>query len=189
MGNYFQGTVIFKLKSNLGNEIESFLKWLSSGMEESNLSDFPSFKDHEYFKKKHYDYPRFEYGVVILVEGDEWLFPYDDEIKEYGFNQSDITGKYLKISVCMKGYDNHIESFMKLIRPYIDNRAANYVGEIHDEDGLYNKRFYVDEKKLVEEIKNREYLCADCEYNSPLTLCDYYTICKRAYNMGRKDVS
>lgn len=184
MGNYYEGKLMIRLKNNLNKEVESFLMWLSDGMEKIDLSDFPLFREHVYFKKNHYEYPNFEYGIIVSEKEDEWPIPYYN-IKEYDIVQEDIIGKYLKIDICMKGYDAHMESFLDLIRPYVDETAPNYVGEIHDEDGRYNKRFYLDEKALLGEIKKREYLCAGCENNKPLTLCDYYTMCKRAYNIGK----
>jgi len=186
MGNCYQGTITIQLKDDLTKDVDDFLKWLSGGLQEKSLNDFPLFRNHEYFKKENYNYPRFEYGRIINWDDDEWLFSYDEDISQYGIKTSDITGRYLKIDINMKAYNNHMECFLELIRPYIDESAPNYIGEIHDEDGRYDKCFYANEDILLKEIKEREFLCSNCEWNHPLTLCNSYSRCKRAYDIGRE---
>lgn len=186
MGNYYQGTITIRLKNDLTKDVEDFLKWLSGGLQEKSLNDFPLFKNHEYFKKKNYNYPIFEYGKLVKWNDEECFFSYDEDIRQYNIKTSDITGRYLKININMKAYNNQMECFLELIRPYIDESAPNYIGEIHDEDGRYRKCFYTNENILLKEIKEREILCGNCEWNRPLTLCDSYSRCKRAYDIGRE---
>lgn len=144
MGNYYEGTVTIKLKKELPEDILNLLIHLNEndGIKPSN------FENEAYFQKDRWDSPKFEFGYWIIKDEETDLLPFDfynSEIKLQENNNDYIYGYYITINFCMKGYNNHMEEFLEFIRPYIHENARNYLGHIEDEDGHYNKDFFIDE--------------------------------------------
>ena len=102
-----------------------------------------------------------------------------------------------EIDFCMKGYrigtDDLGQDIYDFLKSYIDESVydmsdGGYIGRIHDEDGTYDKSFYVNYDIFNCEIEKRKYLCnADCYYHKENCLCDKYVVCKRAYQLGEQN--
>lgn len=179
MGNYYEGTLTFILRNDTPVEIINDLYKLShcsDQCEDYVKEDFKILQNTKWFKHKRFNYPQYQF------------------IK----HDFDNRGTYeLFIQFCMKGYidgdDDLGQDIYDTLKPYIDTTAydtsnGENLGNIHDEDGTYDKTFYADEDILKQEIKRRKYVCnQDCGGYKENCLCDRYAGCRRAYIRGLND--
>lgn len=169
MGNYYEGRMTFNLKKDLPKELLYELKILSSGSEHST-EYFKVLKDTKWLRHERYDYPEY----ILYIEDRCYVFD---------------------IKFCMKGYRyegyNLGEDIYEFLKQYIDKSmydmsGGGYIGRIQDEDETYDKTFYVDYDLFYNEIERRKFLCnKDCWYFRENNLCDKYTVCERAYELGK----
>lgn len=180
MGNYYEGEIAIGLIRELpDNYIELFCAM-------SRNEPIPSgFLDTEYFKKDRWDCPNFTFGYwYINDESDNILIEYDDDQSE--FANLVLKGYYINVSVCMKGYSNHMESLIEFVKPYIHSDTPNYLGKIKDEDGWYKKQFFADYTELKKEVESRIEVCEECNFFSHDYLCNNYELCSNAYHRGKE---
>lgn len=174
MGNYYEGTLRFGLRSDIPKDVFHDLMLLSN--KKYSIEDFKILKNEKWGKHERYDFPCYEFNLTNYNGREFYLF-------EVGF--------------CMKGYrineDDLGEDIYEFLKPYIDTTVydmsdGGFIGEVSDEDDTYEKQFYVDYDILIKEIKKRAHLCnSNCFYFKCNTLCKKYNICKRAYELGRQD--
>lgn len=172
MGNYYEGTLRFKLKTDIPKDIFHDLLLLSSG--DYLITDFIVLKNEKWGKHERCDFPNYSLNLKNRNGYEHYLF---------------------EVDICMKGYraygDDLGEDIYEFLKPYIDTTVydmldGGFIGEVHDEDRTYKKHFYADYDNVMKEIKNRSYLCNDtCNYFKNNTLCKNYDICKRAYKTGK----
>lgn len=189
MGNYFQGTLTIPLRKDIPYELQLSLIKMCYWQEKCEK---PKNWEHEpCFQHKRWDYPNFSYGFILQDETDSNsynLLEYegeplcDEELYPKEMWKFHI-GYFFSIDFCMKEYQGLGELYVDWLRPYMDTKF-NYLGEIKDEDRTYRKKFYIDEKLVKDKIESRRYLCNGCNYFVETDLCENYTICKRAYELG-----
>ena len=180
MGNYYEGSICIGLKKELSEKMQDLLICLTK--DKKNIPD--EYFDSEYFKKYRWDYPSFEFGYWIKNQDEDYLFDYEFFDEGELHPQSLVYGKYIRVRFCMKGYNEHAETFIEFIRPYIHELAPNYLGRIEDEDGTYLKDFYIDDSFLNSENIHREIICEECERYEELWECECYCICKKRFLKG-----
>lgn len=181
MGNYYKGALTFVLKNDTPVEIVNNLHQLSycSDHGEDYVRDyFKTLKDTKWFKHKRFNYPQYKFTQYDLSA--------DRSIYE------------IFIRFCMKGYmdndDDLGQDIYDTLKPYIDESEyddisnGGYIGRIYDEDCTYDKTFYVNEDRLMEEMERRKHVCnPHCYSYKEKCLCDQYAACNRAYVRGLKD--
>lgn len=173
MGNYYDGKLFFGLKEDIPKDVLHDLLLLSS--EDYSSLDFLVLQNEKWGKHKGYNYPNYKFQLRKSNDHEYYLF---------------------EIDFCMKGYRNGddylAEDIYEFLKQYIDESVydmsdGGYIGRIHDEDGTYDKTFYINYDDFNKELERRKYLCSeDCYYYQKAVLCDKYDICKRAYQIGRK---
>lgn len=189
MGNYYEGNLLIPLRKDIPDKLKNALFKISKHGNDEIPNEYI---DQPCFQHERWNYPCFNFGS-LLKEEDGSITTIDDidglniqPINEiYEFIKKSFYCYYLRIDFCMKGYMQLGELYVNWLRPFmIKDKAFNYIGEIKDEDGTYHKKFYVDKDWLKQEERNRDYLCKDCP-NKVYGLCDFYNICKRAYDLGK----
>lgn len=187
MGNYYEGTLRIPLKKNISKNLKNALIKMCYWQEE--IKKPKEWENEECFKHERWDYPNFSFGFVLKENEDIEILEYEGE----DFNDEtyypkkfwqNLVGYYLDIRFCMKGYNQLGEKYINWLKPFMDNKLSNYLGEIKDEDGTYKKQFFIDDTILKKEIDSRKYICNGCNNFNENFLCDNFDICKRAYNIG-----
>ena len=176
MGNYYEGTLCFALRNDTPVEIINDLYKLSHCCDQCKdyvKEDFEMLQNTKWFKHKRFNYPQYQFIKHELADR--------------------ITYELL-IEFCMKGYreggDDLGQDIYDTLKPYIDELSYDlidgYIGNIYDEDGTYNRTFYVNEEKLKKRMEKRKYLCnSKCHLYHKDRLCIHYKICHRAYLIGK----
>lgn len=196
MGNYFEGNLFIVLKKDIPKELKDALIQLSNCNEKTIPTQYAK---EPCFQHERWNYPSFSFGYLAKADETDIVKYIDIEYEEYHSCENDdfelkkeydkilekFCAYYVEIRFCMKGYQKLGELYVDWLRPYMDlNKDFNYLGEIEDEDSTYHKKFYANEELLKQEENQRNYLCKDCP-NKIDGLCDFYSICKRAYNIGK----
>ena len=171
MGNYYEGSLRFELKDFPGKVLR-LLYFLDGRGESQNTSIPEEFKDIEFLHHPNWKYATFE------MYQDKELYT-------------------LYVRFCMKGYRIEFDlgqSIVDYFKPYCVIEKDNpfgYLGSVEDEDDTYFKMFYANDDAVKEEQKKRNNICNGCEWYNPseVPLCKDYSICKRAYCLGRSGFS
>jgi len=120
----------------------------------------------------------------------------EDNINKLKYNSNDSTSITINIDCCTKYYIQ--EKLESIILDIINNlkeytfeyenlQNAGYVGEIEDEDNTYYKQFFCREDILPQILEQRSILCnKECPLYRENCLCEDYSKCNRAYEIGRK---
>lgn len=173
MGNYYEGELIFGLKRELPDNLLHDLLFIGSdqnhGENIQSLLLYENLKSSKWMNHERAMYPSYN------LEFNEGIW-------------------CLGINFCMKGYryqgDDLGQDIYDFLHPYIDQTAydmtnGGYIGKIEDEDGTYRKEFYVDYDQFNALVKSRQYLCKGCYKGIAGSLCNTWSYCKRAYDIGR----
>ncbi|MDO4282061.1 MAG: hypothetical protein Q4D02_00310 [Clostridia bacterium] len=206
MGNYYEGKLTFVLKKEIDdsilNDLQLLCDWNTHKLEEFS----------EYFRKtklsKHREAQSLGVQINYLISENENMLDevsliecqhYEEYAKAKGKMGAAITklGYYVVVRLNTKYYrsDGDLGEFIcEYFKPFIDTQLydmtdGGYIGMVEDEDGTYKRSFYIDEKPLKEKLRSIEYLCKGCEQNIHKNyICEYVTLCKRAYDLGRKSI-
>lgn len=204
MGNYYTGNLQFYLKKDICPEDLKDLKKLDERVLDQTLYS-ERIQRSRWFEHKRWDYPIYDlYKLYVYDEnGPCKTYAYDDygnrkyllclmeeEVDEEGLL---FVGYELDVQICMKLYrddGNDLgEAIVGYLRPMCDSsifdKERGSIGHIHDEDGTYNKEFYLDEKVFQEKKKKRSFLCENCAFDSEFFLCEDWEKCFRAYKLGK----
>lgn len=179
MGNYYEGEMVFILRHDTPTEIIDDLRTLAKYRRQCsayNEDTFGILQKTKWFKHERFYYPNYYFETYSCMHGS--------------------TGYVFKVVFYIEGYvierDDLGKDIYNTLKPYIDEPAydiynCQYLGKVHDEDGTYNKTFYVNEDKAKQEMEKRKYLCnSKCHIWNKNDLCDNYKICHRAYLIGQK---
>lgn len=187
MGNYYEGTLSIPLKKDIPHELRIALIEMCYWQEEMNK--IPNkWKDEPIFKNDRFDRIRFEYGFVLKIDDEFETLEYEGEdLCDKSLYDEDfwkkLDGYFLKANFCFKGYKNVGEELVDFLKPYMDTRF-NYLGNIKDEDGYYNKDFFIDDTEFKKEQEKRLKVCEGCEDRKETCFCENYYLCERAYLRG-----
>lgn len=216
MGNYYEGDLRFVLKKDTPEDILKDLIKISFLNDRNKLSMMnisKKFLETDWLKHERCDYPNYTFNICVkenddysLKEVEKEVLSFLPNISEYferlkeknddiyeckKRNKKEIVSYVFDISFCMKGYQYLGEYIFDYLFPYIDNSMYDMsyggcVGHIKDEDGTYDKFFFIDVNLYKKEIESRQYLCKDCKLGFPNELCKYWERCYRAYEIGKK---
>lgn len=186
MGNYFEGEISIALKLDTPHDILISLINMCYWQDKMLIPE--GYENEPIFKNENFDRLKISYGFVFK-ESDIYCVEYENEnlcelFIEEPNKWNSLINYYVKINVCLKGYNNLIEEFIDWIRPYADD-TYNYLGNIQDEDGYYNKDFYLDFKEFKEEHDKIKIICEGCENFYETSLCRNLKFCKRAFEKGK----
>jgi hypothetical protein len=187
MGNYYEGEISIALKLDTPHEILIDLIHMSYWQNKMLIPE--KYKEEPIFKNENFNRLKISYGFVFKENENVSLIEYENEPLCELFQDEPEKWKYLvnyyvKINVCLKGYKNLIEEFIDWIRPYTDS-TYNYLGNIKDEDGYYNKDFYLDFTSFKKEIEESKMICKGCDNFWETSLCRNYKYCKQAFEKGK----
>lgn len=211
MGNYYEGSLTFILKKDIKKEILNDLIILSDTYalmgDELEKFDISVFSDElrktNLLKHERWSWPHYElYKIYYNPNGKDFYEKYiltdynesKEELEE--IKDLNICNYRLNIRFNMKHYlNNKLDLGIILcnfLKPYIDENIydmneGGYIGTIRDEDFTYRKEFYINQFFLKEKLKEREFLCQNCNYYLHDSLCENYDLCKRAYDIGLKN--
>lgn len=167
MGNYYEGIISFRLKKDTPRNIVDMLNFLDANLVVGC------------------DRPTFEAVINEFNINHEGAEKYDT------FPNVNKCGDYVRLSICTKHFKtNSILWMIDMCRPYMvnDGPEDNYLGNISDEDGYYDKSFYINDEMFKNEMKKRYFICnPSCDKFNKDVACNFYDICIRAYNIGKAD--
>lgn len=174
MGNYFEGTLVFRFNKENGDKLLEDLKvLLKKEAGDKDLSDFSDLmKDAKWLTHPRAFYPNFEINKYYNMEGeivsltlvcdDTMSDTYKEALQEV--EAFPTVGYELKADFCMKLYLDEFDlgaAMVDFFRPYLDKSLYNskgHIGTIFDEGCTYNKRFFVEvpegSKSVPEDVKN-----------------------------------
>ena len=167
MGDYYEGSIRFKLKKCTPKNIIDMLKFL--------YTDYYIPANRPTFKEV---IDKFGINCNDAEKYDE--FP---DVTKYRNN--------VCLSICTKHFKrNSILWMIDICRPYMVSSTPidNYLGTISDEDGYYYKEFYADEDIFRKQMEERSFICnTTCARFNKDALCHNYNMCERAYNIGKSE--
>ena len=176
MGNYYEGNLCFCLKNDTPKDILYDLAMISERENNYHTENLKVLNDTKWGKHNRFNYPSY------FFERKEY-----DNYNFYSF----------EVNFCTKGYlyknDDLGQDIYDFLKPYIDESVydmtiGGYIGNVEDEDGTYNKSFFINYDYFNEEVNRRKYLCNEnCYYYKNDILCNKYLMCKRAYDLGKNN--
>ena len=201
MGNYYTGDIIARINNKVPKELMDRLIDMSNepnnGFHIDIIPELTEINDRKLYEYKIDslldDLPektkekakKFTKGLGILLENN-----YDTmslKLEDYSIHK----GYIIDIGCCTKyyfaeGIEEKIFSIIEELKPYRDDKD-NYLGRIKDEDFTYEKDLFWDYKEFEKTKRDREFVCRGCDKPHENALCDYFNICKRAYDKGYQD--
>mgnify|MGYP003296340843 CR=1 FL=1 len=194
MGNYYEGRLSIALRKDIPHQLMidliSLCFW---NYEKRNDEELKShWKEEPLFKRK--DISNISISYSFLLEDEEngrYLLEYEGENlcdEMYDEIWDKHIGYCVDINICTKRnfFENDSDlgqDFIDWLKPYAIEKF-NYIGQIKDEDGTFEKEYFLDSLPFLEEKKQREFLCKGCEKDKPMALCKNYVYCKRAYEVA-----
>jgi len=197
MGNYYTGDIIARINNKVPKELmDKLIDMSNKPSNEFRIHIIPELT--EINDRKWYEYEidfilsddlseeakEFVKGLGFSLENHDDIF---SKLEDYSIHE----GYIINIRCCTKRYfvegiEEKILSLIEELKPYRDDKA-NYLGRIKDEDFTYEKNLFWDYKEFERTKKDREFVCRGCDKPHENALCDYFNICKRAYDKGYQD--
>lgn len=175
IGNYYEGTLVFPLRKDLPEDLLHDLTLIGSGKEcIKNDLQCERLKESKWINH------------CRAISHPSYTFEYYDSIWFFNANFS------------MKGYmydgDDLGQDIYDFLYPYLDQKIfsapdGGYLGLVEDEDETYRKEFYADYTQFNKIVESRQFLCKKCDIHIEGSLCKYWHLCKRAYEIGKSETN
>ena len=197
MGNYFEGILYIDLSNKTPKNILDFLFFA----DKQYRNYYQASKDEliEKFKLES------EFSILAEIKGNCFICIYPDYYSQYSQKEIDrifdnedpeedneeiddyesFPKYFLELKFCTKYFDKEfVNKLIDFFRPYKSEDSENYLGTIKDENFTFRKEYYWDYMEFEKEQESRQFLCKDCKKFNGSSLCEYFSICKRAYDIG-----
>ncbi len=198
MGNYYTGDIVARINNKAPKEIMDKLIYMSyeppcNGLHIDIIPELTEINGRKWH----------EYKINSTLSDD-----LSEEAKEFakglGFSLGDYYAEFSKLEdysihegyiidircstkhYFAEGIEEEILNLIEELKPYREDEN-NYLGRIEDENSTYRKDLFWDYKEFEITKKDREFVCRGCDKPHENTLCDYFDICKRAYDKGYQD--
>ena len=204
MNNKFEGSLLFRFKGEVIDELLNDLKALANkSNNKETLVSFNILKNAKWLT--HPCALSSEYTIYSIydINGDIITFVDPDENENLSekdkidfksrLRQHPFMGYEFAISISAT---NYLEGFdfgkalVEYFKPYVDitlydSKYHGFMGSINNQDFSYYKDFFIDENynPISEE---RRPICSGCHYAYESTTCPNYDLCLRAYNRGKQ---
>lgn len=196
MGNYYEADIYARINNKAPKELMDKLIDLSNRVDPWDYYIGITPELTEINNKKWYEY---EIDYVLLDELSEKAKEFAKDLgislennaflklEDYSIHKAYI----INIRCCTKHYftegvEEKILNLIEELKPYRDGKD-NYLGRIKDEDQTYKKDLFWDYKEFERNKRDREFVCHGCDKLHESILCNYFDICKHAYDKGYQD--
>lgn len=202
MGDYYEGNVDLNIDTSK-IDFDKLVSILNDLMSNKSLGCNILFNFPKEIAEKLYD--NYTNAILSDEEDADYYNMYqnyyelikEDNINKLKYNPNDSTSITINIECCTKYYiqeniesiiSNIIDNLKEYMFEYNNLQDAGYVGTIGDEDNTYYKQFFCREDILPQILEQRSKLCnKECPLFIENCLCEDYSMCNRAYEIGRKN--